>query len=91
MYRLKRKNWTFKDIGFIVNKNDIFSSIDNLVKGTFRINDLEFDYICDNATDEELDILIEECENFSEKRKLLITVNKLIESYETRIFNNTVL
>jgi len=52
---------------------------DNAIKGNLRINDEEYDFICENMTDEEMDLICKEELSISEKRKLLITLEKYLK------------
>lgn len=77
MSRLVRKNRT--DIIY-QNRGGILDAFDDALKGTWYINDSEYDYIAENATDEELDMIVG-CETFSEKKKALIVVDSLLTKY----------
>jgi hypothetical protein len=75
--RIERRKWTNKDIGFKTSggPTDLF---DNAIKSVLRINDNEYDLICENATDEELELILKEELLFIEKRKLLMILNKYL-------------
>ena len=77
MSRINRKNWTNKDIGYL-NKGGVFDMFDNLIKSNLRINDDELDFICINATDDELGLITIEKPKFSEKKQIINLLNKYI-------------
>lgn len=83
MSRLNRKNKTYKELG-ITEEQGVFDFVDNEVKILLRINDNEYDYICEHASDEELALLVLVQATFSQKRKLLITLEKYVNQYATR-------
>lgn len=64
----------------------IFDLIDNIFKEIYFVNDKEFDYISEKATDEELDILTLEEPNFGEKRKCLLIVDKYLKEFNSKTF-----
>jgi hypothetical protein len=79
MSRLNRKNRT--DVIF-ASKGGITDLLDNVLKDTWRVSDEEFDYICEFATDQELDsVLIDSASTFYQKRNAILTVNRLIDKY----------
>jgi len=81
MGRLNRKNRT--DI-ILKNRGGMFDAINDAVKQTWRINDEEYDFICENATDEELDLIVSDSIlDFSKKRKVIECVNRLIEKMKS--------
>lgn len=71
----------FKGQGGMV---DVF---DDFIKGAFNITDEEYDFICENASDEELDEFLgglgsfETLATFSEKKKSLEVRNKYLGLY----------
>lgn len=77
--RSKRKNRTdilYKDTGGIT---DLF---DNIIKNTYYISDDEYDYICEKATDEELDtFLLGDKPTVSEVKQALLLVDKYVEEF----------
>lgn len=81
MSRLARKNRTNKDIGY-KSSGGLLDLFDNLVKETYRINDDEYDYIAENASNDELDLFMKEFPDFALKRKIIITLNKYLNQYE---------
>lgn len=78
MGRLSRKKWNNKDFGSN-NTSGVFGLLDVSIKENFRITDTEYDYICGNATDEELELLIENELNFSQKRDIINLLCKYIK------------
>lgn len=87
MSRLSRKNRTNSELG-IKNKGAITDLIDNAIKSTWRINDKEYDFLLDRMTDEEMhnfiDIVQSESSTFSEKKKMIILVERLLDLSEYR-------
>lgn len=76
--RLKRKNRIdiiFKNCGGL---ND---AIDDFLKQLYRINDEEYDYIAEYATDAELQKILPEFKSFSEKKEAIIITNRLLTYY----------
>jgi hypothetical protein len=67
--------------------HDIF---DNAIKGLFNITDEEYDFICENASDEEINTFLaafgglETEPTFTEKRKGLEIRNKYLEQYNKK-------
>ena len=65
-------------------------AFDDVVKGMFNITDEEYDFICENATDEDLDMFLEalgglETEStFTQKRKGLEIRNKYLEKFNNK-------
>lgn len=81
MSRLKRRNRTLSDVGF-KESGGALDLIDNVIKESFRINDAEFDFICENAEDGELESLISDALTFSEKRRIIEVLNKYLTKFE---------
>jgi len=82
MTRLERKNRT--DIETFKGRGGINDVIDDFMKGLWRINDDEYDYIAEFATDDELQILLPELKSFNDKRKAINVVNKLIIEFRNK-------
>lgn len=57
----------------------IFDLFDDVMKGAFNLNDEEYDYICEHATDEEIGILIIEKPIFSQRRQMIAIRNKYLK------------
>ena len=76
-----RPDIKFKGQGGIT---DVF---DDFIKGAFNITDEEYDFICENASEKELDELLgglgssETLATFSEKKKSLEVRNKYLDLY----------
>ena len=76
--RLSRKNREDLDLK---GSGGLFDIFDDHVKMVFRINDEEYDYLCEVMTDEELDLFVREPTTFSERKLLLITVEGYLNKY----------
>lgn len=70
MTRLERKNWTLKMIGY-KSSGGLLDLVDNMIKEIYRINDEEFDYICEIADDATIDLMTTEEITFTQKRQIL--------------------
>ena len=80
MTRFERKNRTdinYKGCGGI---ND---ALDDMIKQLWRINDDEYDYLCENLTDEELCTIIPEFKNISQIKDAINITNKYLSNYES--------
>ena len=76
MSRTQRKLRTdivFKGCGGLTD------AFDYAIKSAWYINDEEYDYICEKATDEELDLFLGGDGGFSNMKKALATVDNLID------------
>jgi hypothetical protein len=66
---------------------DVF---DDTIKGLFNITDDEYDFICENATDEELDTFLSGIgglnnePTFTEKKKALEMRNKYLDKFNKK-------
>ena len=64
--------------------------IDNVVKTAFNITDEEYNFICEHATDEELDVFLTGLGNlitaptFTEKRAALVLRNKYMNLFHSK-------
>lgn len=76
--RLERKNRT--DISY-KSSGGLFDLFDNAFKETWRVTDGEYDYVCEVASDEDLDAFTENLDTFSKKRTALIIYIKLMTAY----------
>lgn len=83
MSRLSRKNRTNKDCG-IKNKGGITDLIDNAMKSAWRINDREYDFLLERMTDSEISLFLTETPTFTEKRKMVNLVERLLDLSEFR-------
>ena len=70
--RKNRKDIVFKGCGGLTD------AFDDAIKQAWYINDDEYDYISYNATDEELDLFLGGNFSFSDKKKALMIVDRLI-------------
>ena len=66
-------------------ENSLMKIFDDSFKGTYRIDDKEMDYICEKATDEELDILSREHKSFKEIREALVIRNRLLKQMKSDV------
>lgn len=80
MSRLKRKFRT--DIKF-KQQGVLFDALDDAIKETWRINDEEYDFICEQDNQQVINYLVTDMStmNYSEKRRGLITINRLVQKY----------
>lgn len=81
MSRLSRKNRTdiiYKGCGGITD------AFDDAIKGTWRIDDDEYDYIAEFADDEILDLLVSDMSllTISEKKRAITLINNKIEEFK---------
>lgn len=60
----------------------IFDLLDNEMKVRYNITDDEYDFICENVTDEEMEIFAMPGIAFAERRKALEIRNKYLKMYE---------
>jgi hypothetical protein len=70
MSRIDRRNWLDNDMG-IKSKGGMTDLFDNQIKSVYRINDDEFDYLCEVMEDDELNLFVTETPTFAEKRKMI--------------------
>jgi len=77
MYRLDRK---FTNVGITCIGN-LFSLMDGAIKESFRINDDEYEYLLNEITDEELDIIFKDENSFSNKRESILILDKYIKKH----------
>jgi hypothetical protein len=70
----------------IKNGGGFYDLFDDSIKSLFNITDEEYDFICETATDEELDIFLLALYDtpFSEKRKSIQMRNKLLENFNKK-------
>jgi hypothetical protein len=79
MTRFERKNRT--DISY-KGCGGITDALDDMIKQLWRINDDEYDYLCDNLTDEELCTIIPEFKSISQIKEAINITNKYLSNYE---------
>jgi hypothetical protein len=77
MERLNRKKRTYDDL----SSGGIFDLVDNIIKSSFRITDQEYDYIIEHVSDLELEFLTKKKLTFSEKRELIMILNKYLSEF----------
>jgi hypothetical protein len=79
--RLGRANRTTKELGILSSGGaDVIA--DNAFKSTWRVNDAEYDYICENATDEEMDDLaLIGMNKVSDAKRALRVMEKHLKDY----------
>ncbi len=80
MTRFERKNRT--DINY-KGCGGITDALDDMIKQLWRINDDEYDYLCDNLTDEELCTIIPEFKSISQIKEAINITNKYLSNYES--------
>lgn len=76
--RLQRRNRTdihFKEHGVIT---DLF---DNAMKEVWRINDDEYDYLCEHTSDLNCPLFLDEKMSISQLKSKIKEVNSIIEEY----------
>ena len=78
MSRINRKNWLNKDIGY-KSSGGMFDLFDNYIKSTYRINDDEYDHLCQVMSDDEMDIFVTDTQTYADKRKMIELLNKYIK------------
>ena len=76
MSRINRRDWIINKKIKILGRGGITDLFDNQFKFAYRVTDDEFDHICDVATDDELNVLIEDKPTFGEKRRMIEILNK---------------
>lgn len=80
MTRFERKNRT--DINY-KGCGGITDALDDMIKQLWRINDDEYDYLCENLTDEELCTIIPEFKSISQIKEAINITNKYLSNYES--------
>jgi len=86
MNKLKRNR--YKHTIKIGSSGGIDVLFDNAMKEIYTIDDDEYDYITEHMSDSELNLVLEENKNYSEKRKVCKSINKhLYEYYNDRLEN----
>lgn len=75
MTRLERKkDYVEPEISF-----DIFGLIDGMVMDRYYLTEDQYDELCAKATDEEISLLMSEPESIDEARKIIETINRIIQ------------
>ena len=68
------------------SKGGIMDAVDDAVKSALNITDEEFDYICTNATDEDMSTFADFVSSeFSKRKKALVIRNKYLALYKEEI------
>ena len=80
MTRFERKNRT--DINY-KGCGGITDALDDMIKQLWRINDDEYDYLCESLTDDELCTIIPEFKNISQIKEAINITNKYLSNYES--------
>jgi len=80
MTRFERKNRT--DINY-KGCGGITDALDDMIKQLWRINDDEYDYLCENLTDGELCTIIPEFKSISQIKDAINITNKYLSKYES--------
>lgn len=84
MGRIERKDkMTYGNIGY-KQSGGVFDLFDNQIKTAYRINDAEYDHLCEVMTDDESEIFITENPTFAQKRQMIQLLNKHI-NYENQL------
>lgn len=79
--RLERRNITYSEIGY-KSQGSVFDLLDNSLKTVARINDEQYDFIVENANDDdELDLLAKYEFTFAEKRQFIIMLEKYLTQF----------
>lgn len=85
MSRLERRFRTEKELG-IMSKGGALDLFDNVIKTVFRIDDNQFNYMCDVMSESEISLFTSENLSFSGKRDLL----KMVEGHLLNYNKNNV-
>jgi len=80
MTRFERKNRT--DINY-KGCGGITDALDDMIKQLWRINDDEYDYLCENLTNGELCTIIPEFKSISQIKDAINITNKYLSKYES--------
>lgn len=84
--RIDRRNRTAEDLG-IMYKGGLNDLFDNEVKSAYRINDAEFNYLCEYMSDDEMDLFVGRPAGltFAEKRKLVVLLETRLNDFRNGI------
>ena len=80
MTKFERKNRTDKNYK---GCGGITDALDDMIKQLWRINDDEYDYLCENLTDGELCTIIPEFKSISQIKDAINITNKYLSKYES--------
>lgn len=78
MSRINRKFWTPKDFG-IKETGNLIDVFDNHIKSVYRINDQEFDYLCEVFDDSQIELFVTDNPTYAQKRALITLLNLYIK------------
>lgn len=78
MSRINRKFWTPKDLG-IKETGNLIDVFDNHIKSVYRINDQEFDYLCEVFDDSQIELFVTDNPTYAQKRALITLLNLYIK------------
>lgn len=81
--RSQRRHRTPQDLG-LRGCGTFFDAFEDAVKGTYRLNDEEYDWLALNATEEETEPLLKSAMSYSEARLALTTLEQLMQKYYTQ-------
>lgn len=77
MTRFERKNRT--DISYKLT-GPVFDALDNFIKEIWRINDEEYDFICDNISDNDIKLfMLYDDITMSDRKYILNKVNEILD------------
>lgn len=70
----------------LMGSSNLLELFDHSIMELFRISNNEYDYLCENITDGEMDLFFGKELNFGEKRMLVIMLDKYLTEYNNRVF-----
>ena len=79
--RLDRRNRTENELG-ILSSGGLLDLFDNALKEALRINDYEYNYLCEVMNDDEYDLLLTESTTFTMKKKQLIMIEGHLANFK---------
>lgn len=82
MCRLDRKNST--DIIFL-NRGGLNDAFDDMIKSVFRINDAEYDLMCEFGTDQELNATLCSTPTYKQKKEMIIALESILLRYNNSL------
>lgn len=82
MSRINRRNWLNEDIGYKLS-GGMLDLFDNHIKSVYRINDDEYDHMCEVMSDDETQLFVTENPTFAQKRAIIELLNKHV-NYEEK-------
>jgi len=81
MSRLNRRYRTAEDLG-LMNRGGMHDLFDNQIKSAFRINDREYNFLCNVMNDDEIGIMVDNATTFTQKRLLISTIEKFLNKMD---------